>query len=124
MNKGYNSVISLNDLLIKVNLGVTEEERKKLQDIKISFKLFFNSLPKACESDDLNDTVCYHKISNIAHEHCKSNSVHLLEHLCYEIYKKVRKEIDGGAKIWIKVEKCNPPIEGLVGSTSFEYSDF
>ncbi len=124
MNNGYNSVISLNDLLIKANLGVTKEERDQLQDIKISFKLLFEKLPKACQTDKLSDTICYHKISNIAYEHCQTNKVHTLEYLCYELYKKVRNEIENNAKIWIKVEKCNPPIEGLVGSTSFEYSDF
>jgi dihydroneopterin aldolase len=124
MKEGYSSVVSLNDLMMKVNIGVTEEERNTVQDIKISFKLFFKTPPLACETDDLNDTVCYHKISGIVEEHCKANKVKLLEYLCLQLHKRVREVVDSSIKIWIKIEKCNPPIEGLVGSTSFEYCDF
>ncbi|MCE3231965.1 MAG: FolB domain protein [Rickettsiaceae bacterium] len=122
--KEFSSVISLNDLLLKVNLGVTEEERNVKQDIKISFKLFFKNPPKACESDSLEETICYHDISRIVDQHCHESKVKLLEYLCFQLHKEVRKIVSEDIKIWIKVEKCNPPIEGLIGTTSFEYSDF
>jgi dihydroneopterin aldolase len=123
MHQQYSSVISLNDFHAKVNIGVTEKERNTVQDIKISFKLFFKVPPFACETDDLNDTVCYHKISGIVAEYCKANKVKLLEYFCMQLHKQVRQVVDSSIKIWIKVEKCNPPIEGLVGTTSFEYCD-
>jgi dihydroneopterin aldolase len=124
MKKFFNSVVSLDSLQMKVNLGVTEEERNVAQDVKISFKLYFETPPKACYSDELKDTICYHEIANIAREHCTGNHVKLLEYLCMQLHAKVRKVVAESIKIWIKVEKCNPPIKGLMGSTSFEYCDF
>lgn len=124
MKDGYNYVVSLNDLLIKANIGVTAAEREIPQDIKISFKLLFNKMPKACETDDIADTVCYHEIAQIALSHCNNEKVKLLECLCFGLYKKIRNVVASDIKIWIKTEKCNPPIEGMLGGTCFEYSDF
>lgn len=124
MKEGYNSVISLNDLLLKVNIGVTNEERDRPQDIKISFKLFYKDYPEGCLTDEINETDCYHKISEIASEYCKNNEVKLLEYICFGLHKKIRKVVAEDVKIWVKIEKCNPPIAGMLGGTSFEYADF
>jgi len=124
MKEGYNSVVSLNDLLIKANIGVTNEERDVPQDVKISFKLFYKDRPEGCKTDNIEDTVCYHKIANIVSNYCKVNKVSLLEYLCFELHKKIREVAPDNIKIWLKAEKCNPPIEGMLGGACFEYADF
>ena len=121
MKEGYKSAISLDDMLLKVKLGLTDREKDIPQDIKISFKLFFPDAPKACESDNINDTICYYEIFKAIKEHCAQNSYRLLEYLCHQLYKEIRKMADSSIKIWIKIEKCNPPIEGFDGVTAFEY---
>jgi dihydroneopterin aldolase len=123
MTKSYNSIVTLNDLLLKANIGVTEVERSCKQDLRLSFKLYFKDKPKACDTDKIEDTICYHEIANIALQYCSENDVKLLEYLCYGLYKKIKSKIGKKVNIWIKIEKCSPPIEGILGGTSFEYSD-
>ncbi len=121
--KKYSSVIELNDLRLKVNLGVGEEERSKAQDVMVNLKFFSENKPGACISDNINDTICYHKMSDLVKEFVREKEFKLLEYLCYEMYQSLRKYVGQETKIWIKIEKCNPPIENLLGSTSFTYSD-
>ncbi len=124
MNSGYNSVISLDDLLLKINLGVTDEEMNVPQDVKVSFKIYFKEPPLACSTDNVNDTVCYYKIACIIEEYCNNNKFRLLEYLCMQLHEAVREVVEKDIKIWIRVDKCRPPIKNLLGTTSFEYSDF
>lgn len=123
LRKDYPCVMSLEELLVPMHIGVTEGERANKQDIKISFSLFFPEAPKACQTDALEDTECYHKIADVVRAYCASHEVKLLEFLCHELYQQVRSIIAAPVKLWVRVEKCNPPIEGLQGATSFEYSD-
>lgn len=123
ITSGFSSVISLNKLRISAKLGVTKEERNKPQDIDVSFRFHLQGIPKACETDNIEDTVCYHKISDLITEICSKKEFKLLEYLCYLVYKEVRKKVAQDIKIWVLVEKLTPEIEGLVGSSSFEFSD-
>jgi dihydroneopterin aldolase len=124
MKEGYNSVVSLNDMQLKMNIGVTSEERDLPQDIKVSFKFFYKEFPMGCNTDNIDDTVCYHKVSDIVSNYCKSNKVKLLEYLCFKLHKEIKKITPDDVTLWIKIEKCHPPIEGMLGGTSFEYADF
>ena len=124
MKEGYNSVISLDELLLKVHLGITEKEQSVPQDVKISFKFFYKDFPAGCNTDNIADTVCYNKTADIVTSYCKNNKVKLLEYLCLELHKKIRKILPDNVVLWIKVEKCHPPIEGMLGGASFEYADF
>ncbi len=123
MKKAYNSIISLNHLMLKVNLGVTEEERKIPQDVKLDFKIYLKDAPKACESDDINDTICYHEVTKIVEKFCHNQEFKLLEYMCFNLHKKIKKIFNKNVRLWIRVEKCKPPIDNLLGTTSFEYSD-
>jgi dihydroneopterin aldolase len=123
LHAGFSSSISLNDLRLMVNLGVTAHERDVKQEINVSFKFFFKKQPGACETDDIDDTVCYHKISDAVKGYCEFGQFKLLEYMCNGLYNKIRADIARDIKIWIRIEKCNPPIYGLLGSTSFESTD-
>lgn len=123
MKEGYNSVVSLNDLLLKVNLGVADNEMNTPQDVLVSFKLFFKDIPTACESDNIDEAICYYEISKLIKNYCEGKSFRLLEYLCFQLYKEIKSTIGNSAKLWIRVDKCKPPVEDLKGTTSFEYGD-
>jgi len=123
LNAGFSSTISLNDLRLSVNLGVSAVERDVKQEINVSFKFFFKHQPKACGTDDIKDTVCYHEISDAVKKYCQGGEFKLLEYMCSGLYNAIRASINPDIKIWIRIEKCNPPIDGLLGSTAFEYTD-
>jgi len=120
---GFSSVISLNDLRVYIRLGVGEDERKNPQEVNISFKFFSKEPPKGCITDDINDTVCYYGVSSIINNYCNNREFKLLEYLCNSLCREVRESVPDNIKIWVKAEKCKPPIENLMGSTSFEYTD-
>ncbi len=120
---GFSSVISLNDLRVYINLGVGEDERKNVQEVNISFQFLSKEQPRGCITDDINDTVCYHKISETIKNYCGNKEFKLLEFLCNGLYNEIKKITPPAMKIWVKVEKCKPPIDNLIGATSFEYTD-
>jgi dihydroneopterin aldolase len=120
---GFSSVLSLSELNLPINLGITDDEMRNKQEVSISFKFFFKDKPLGCKTDNIKDTVCYHEISNLVKEYCENKEFRLLEYICYGLYNKIKAAIPPNIKIWIRIEKCNPPIEQLVGSTSFEYTD-
>lgn len=122
LNK-YSSIISLDNMKVSMSIGLSDEERSEKQDIILSFKLFYNKPPKACETDNIDDTSCYYQIYKIADNYCNNNSIKLLEHLCYELYKQIRKVVNDDIKIWVKAEKCKPPIDNFFGTSSFEFTD-
>lgn len=123
MQNNYSSIVSLDDLKVSMSIGLSEQERSVKQDINLSFKLYYTEKPKACESDNISDTNCYYEVYKIAYNFCQNNSVKLLEFLCFQIYKEIREITTEDIKIWIKAQKCKPPIENFSGTSSFEYSD-
>ena len=124
MSNKNSGILTLENLQLDVNLGVGEDERKQKQKVNFSFKIFFTELPKGCYSDDIDDTFCYFEISNITKDFCKNKEFKLLEYLCVCLHAKIKGKIGNEVGLWLKVEKCSPPVEGLIGTTAFEYQDF
>ena len=117
------SVLALNDLRLKVNLGVPDEERAVLQVISVSFRLYYDLLPAACKTDTPYGITCYFQLSEQIKKLCKSKEFKTLEYLAYFLYSSLKGEIEDGIKFRICVEKCNPPIDNIKGTTSFECGD-
>jgi FolB domain-containing protein len=107
LHTGFSSVISLSDLGLAVNLGVTDDERDVKQNINISFKFFFKAVPEGFKTDEINDTICYHQISEIVRKFCNNGKFKLLEYMCNGLYEEVRKSAPSDVKIWIRIEKCS-----------------
>lgn len=118
----FSSVITLNDLRLNINLGLYEEERNAPQEVRISFKLFFKDAPKACNNDDIQDTVCYFTISEAIKAYCSDKEFKLIEYLAKELHGEIKKITPPMVKIWVMVEK-HPPIKKLAGSAAFEYTE-
>lgn len=121
--QNYRSVITLNNLSAMVKLGLHNQERSEPQEILISLKFYFSDKPKGCLTDNIEDTICYYEASEIITNLIRNREFKLIEHIGHELYSVLRAEIDKTVKIWVKIDKLNPPIENLKGSASFEYSD-
>lgn len=116
------SGLFLHDLIMEVSLGWPEEERQQKQLIRVDLKIQFNTPPKACQSDHLDDTTCYESLVNELKHHLENKSFRLLEHLGHEIYQLCKHSLATDSRIWIQVRK-NPPIPNLMGGVSFCYGD-
>lgn len=106
----FSSQLSIEELSYQVSLGVSEQERSKPQDVFISVTLRFPTLPMACESDLLKNTVCYSDIEKKMAALCESKSFSTIENLAFLCLKQVETLCSAGTHLTLKVHKINPPL--------------
>jgi 7,8-dihydroneopterin aldolase/epimerase/oxygenase len=104
---------------LRVRLGCGEAERALPQDVDLAVRVAFAALPRACESDELGDTVCYAKLVEQARELCAGREFRTVEHLAYTIARRLRGELPADARLEVRVTKLHPPIAELEGGVSF-----
>jgi len=79
-------------------------------------------LKKATESDKLSDTIDYVKVYEIAKEEMAIRSK-LIEHVAKRIHSALLKKYPQIQKAEVVVTKLDPPINGVVESTSVVISE-
>lgn len=112
------SMLEINRLMLPIHIGTTEQERMISQDIEFNITIIFLSLPKACESLNVDDTVCYGILTQNIIDFCKDKHFFLIEQLCYELYKYLQQIIKIDSQIKLKICK-RPPIEQIIGNSCF-----
>jgi len=105
--------LSIEELVLELFVGWTDEERKKKQPIQIDLSIFFPRAPLGAVSDELKDTVCYDTCVEKIREVATKKPFHLIEHLAYEIHTALTKELPMHLDLMVKVRKMEPPIPGL-----------
>jgi len=109
-------------LELNVNLGWRSQERKQEQAIELDLDIQYPSLPKACETDDLQDTVCYAQLTDAIRQQISHKNYRLVEHLSAEIYTIAKAHLPQETKLMVRLTKY-PKIEGLIGGVCFDYGD-
>lgn len=116
-------VMSLNEFLLSVQIGWPHEERKRHQLIAVNITLAFSSPPKACETDELADTLCYHGLSDALKAGIKDRGFRLIECLAATLYQIIRDFVANDTiAIQVKVTK-KPAIADLTEGVTFSYGD-
>lgn len=111
-----NSSLEINGLVVRVKLGLTEEERAKPQNVDLDIIMNFDELPEACNSDYIEDTLCYANLAKIVKEFCVNKEFKLIENLSFSIYKLLKPYVKGS----LKVKICKkPPIKEIKGNCCF-----
>lgn len=115
----------MNRLLIKqlelmVNLGWTQSEQMTKQTVLVDLEIIFPHPPQACQTDNLNDTLCYHSLIEKLQENIPPKSYKLIEYLGASIYSTAKKYLPPATKLRITITKY-PIIPGLRGGVSFSY---
>jgi len=96
MADGKLDKIHIRDLLLRCIIGVYDSERENKQDILINIILYAD-LSKACETDNIDDTVDYKVIKKKIVNMVESSSFNLIERLAERVAdiclenRKVRK---------------------------------
>lgn len=116
------SSLLINGLELKVHLGWPTKERQHKQRVLLDLDIWFPKPPKACVTDKLNDTVCYANLVKIIKDKTKGKKFHLIEHLCYELFKIIKISLPKNSKVIVHVTK-SPKIAGLLGNVQFSYWD-
>lgn len=114
--------ITLNGLVLSVLLGWTGQERARTQEVVADVTLLFRERPAACQTDRLEDTVCYDRLVTHLRESISGKKFRLLEHLAAELWQLAKKTLPPGADLTLRVTK-RPSIPGLLGGVSCTCSE-
>ena len=101
--------------------GCTDEEGKVGRTFTVDISMDAD-LKRASESDKLSDTIDYVRVYEIVKEEMNIRS-RLIEHVAKRIYNHLRKNFPQIKSAEVKVTKLDPPINGIVESTSAVISE-
>ena len=112
--------VSLEGMEFFAHHGYYEEERKMGSKYCVDVKLELD-VDLAASEDKLEGTVDYEKIYELVSK-VMSKEVALLEFLANQIIIILKSKFPKVKKIWVKVGKYNPPIQGLCHRAMVELS--
>lgn len=101
--------------------GCLEEESRIGSDYRVDMEIRAD-LQKACETDELEDTVDYVFLNQVVKDEMAIRSK-LLEHVAKRIIDRVLAEAANVLYIRISVAKINPPIGGDVELVAVELEE-
>ena len=116
------STLTINGLKLHTHLGWSERERSRKRLVLLNITLTFTTPPAACQTDQLEDTICYDTLIALLRKKLGVKKFKLLEHLAAEIYTILHQETDHKLKISIHLTKY-PSIDQLSEGVSFYYGD-
>ena len=95
--------IFINDLQVETVIGIFDWEREIKQTISINLEMEFD-ISKAAQSDDINDSLNYKKVSKRIISLCEKADSYLVENLIEKIAQVVLKEFPV-SKVTVSLEK-------------------
>ncbi|AZL16207.1 dihydroneopterin aldolase [Rickettsiales endosymbiont of Stachyamoeba lipophora] len=105
--------ITINKIILDLHIGITNQERAISQPIQIDLEIILLTAPKAFESDNINDTICYHAIYTQVTTFLKSKIFSTLEYLAYNLHSMLKKTNQANEfNINLHISKLHPPISG------------
>ncbi len=110
--------ISLNSMSFHAFHGCYEEEKLHGNSFLVHIEFWYN-ISEAAKTDDLNTSIDYTLIYARVAE-IMQIPVQLLEHLAANVLADLKSNFQEVEHWKIKIEKCNPPINGKVASISIE----
>ena len=116
-----NSKIQLDELEIQLHLGVSEEERAKIQSVWISLTFEFFALPGSTSSDLISETVNYSSLSKLLKSEFNGSNIKTIEYMGFRAFNLVSEDIDQVGRLTLSIRKF-PSISGLKGGALFELS--
>jgi dihydroneopterin aldolase len=112
-------VLEVRGARLSARLGWGEQERSRAQAVDLTLRLEFASLPRACETDQLADTVCYAQLIERARAVCAKGEFRLVEHLAQVLADELQPLLPGGTALELTLGKVQPPLPELAGGVHF-----
>lgn len=121
--KPGSSQIRIERVRVDVRLGWPAEERATPQPIELDIELTFRAPPRATETDELGDTVCYDEIVRSLRARLRNHEVRLLERLAAQCAHWVRELAPDLNAVAVTARKLQVPVHE-VGHAAFTYREF
>ncbi|MBP9791684.1 MAG: dihydroneopterin aldolase [Rickettsiales bacterium] len=111
--------------ILDVYIGVTVEERKKIQPLEVRFEFQNNQDIQSKINDNSLEYVCYKKIVEEVCAEFSNTEIKLLEYVCYQIYKIIKSHVSKGMLVNVSVKKiCHNIIHGNDAEATCRYIEF
>lgn len=107
-SKNPRSSLVIDNLKLRLHLGVTAKERAKKQAALITAKIDFANLPLACETGDISDTLCYDTLVQKIKKFCHKKEFTLIENLGMQLFTLIKKYLTRGDKLSLRLAKQYP----------------
>ena len=108
--------ISLENLIFYAYHGVFEEERKLGNKFRVSVSVYI-PYRESMKEDELEKTLSYVDLYSIIKEEMEIPRK-LMEKLALEIMERIKGEFHEVSRGFIKIEKMNTPIPGMIGNAN------
>ena len=116
-------IMAVNRLRLQTVIGLLPQEKTTPQPLEFTLKLFFEQPLAACASDAITGTVCYDALCTAIKNATDATQCETIEHLAQTVFSALRETIPHTARLWLKLSKCQPPVESLEGSADIILSD-
>lgn len=123
MNESPAAQITIRDMSLWVNLGIRDIEKTERQEIRLTVEIYFPQKPAACDTDRLEDTVCYHELVRKIVEMTESRTYGMIEKLAQDVVTLVKSNISAELRVKVQLHKVHPPIARLQGGIYFTLLD-
>jgi len=114
--------LQLKALEVSVRLGCFEEERAEPQVVRFTLRLRFPDRPQACESDAIEDTICYEEIARVVSMTAQAREFRLVEHLAWTVHQKVGELLPPSTVLSLKLHKPSLPMDFVTEGAVYEIS--
>jgi dihydroneopterin aldolase len=105
-----------------IHLGCFDAESRNKQPIWVEFDIIFKNLPGACQSDSLNETICYATLSDAVGNFLHNKAFKTLEALAAAIFITVKPLTTPQSSLRIGVTK-HPTLNFPNESATFWYGE-
>lgn len=117
----YKSALTIDDLSLRLHLGVTKKERAKKQTVLVTIKIDFFKLPKAIKTGEIADAICYDTLVQKIKKFCRDKEFTLIENLGAQMFGFIKKSLSKNCRLYLRITKLHPLPE--LSQSIFEISD-
>lgn len=121
--EGRSARLHVRGISLDVRLGHLAEERARPQRVEVEVLIRFARPPRAVETDELADTVCYDVLVQRMREVVADREFRLVEHLAGALFEAVRGAVPVQDALELRVCKVAPPVPEIGGGAEFVLSD-
>jgi FolB domain-containing protein len=110
-------------LVLHPYLGVPDAERSRPQPVHVTISLEFLKEVAGCQSDNIDDTFCYHTLRDTLVDKLRQHQFHLIEHLTQVIgevvLEQARNKDLGKVRCRVLIHKVTLPLTEMTHGAFF-----